>query len=149
MGILNITPDSFSDAGKFFDPDSGVRQAMHLIAAGADLLDIGGESTRPFSEPVSPEEELARVVPIIRAIRKNSDIPISIDTTKAQVARQALEAGADIINDVSALRFDEEMAGVAAASNAPIVLMHMLGTPGTMQQNPRVCVALLRNHRFP
>ena len=137
MGILNVTPDSFSDAGRFFEPDSAARQAMHLISSGADLLDIGGESTRPFSDPVSVEEELSRVVPIVRAVRKHSDIPISIDTTKAEVARQALEAGADIINDISALRFDEEMVDLAAGTGVPLVLMHMQGTPGTMQQNPR------------
>ncbi|MCE5241960.1 MAG: dihydropteroate synthase [Syntrophobacteraceae bacterium] len=136
MGILNVTPDSFSDAGKFFDPGSAVRQATHLIEAGADLLDIGGESTRPFSEPVSLEDELSRVIPVIRAIRGSSDLPISIDTTKAEVARQALEAGADIINDVSAMFFDREMADVAASSGAPVILMHMQGTPRTMQQSP-------------
>lgn len=136
MGILNVTPDSFSDAGKFFDPSSAVRQATRLIEAGADLLDIGGESTRPFSESVSLEEELSRVIPVIRAIRGSSDLPISIDTTKAEVARQALEAGADIINDVSAMLFDREMVDVAAGSGAPVILMHMKGTPRTMQQNP-------------
>ncbi|SFM44278.1 dihydropteroate synthase [Thermodesulforhabdus norvegica] len=136
MGILNVTPDSFSDGGLFLDPDKAVRHAREMIEAGADILDIGGESTRPFSDPVPLEEELRRTIPVIRAIREFTDIPISIDTTKAEVARQALDAGADIINDVSALRFDPEMAEVAAERNVPVILMHMLGTPKTMQENP-------------
>jgi dihydropteroate synthase len=136
MGIINVTPDSFSDGGKFFEPSAAISQARQMIAAGADLLDIGGESTKPFVEPVSLDEELQRVIPIIEQIRQFSDIPISIDTTKSEVARQAIRAGADLINDVSALRFDEKTARVAAEMGAPLVLMHMQGTPKTMQKNP-------------
>jgi dihydropteroate synthase len=136
MGILNVTPDSFSDAGQFFDFHSAVNQALDLIVSGADVLDIGGESTRPFSEPVPLEEELNRVIPVIEEVRKSSDIPISIDTTKAEVALAALDAGADIINDISALRFDPRMVRVAAESRAPLILMHMQGAPGTMQERP-------------
>jgi len=136
MGILNVTPDSFSDGGKFFGFHSAMQQAMDMIVAGTDLLDIGGESTKPDSEPVPLEVELERVIPVIEAVRKSSDVPISIDTTKAEVARQAIEAGADIINDVSALRFDDEMAKTAASLGVPLILMHMQGTPKVMQQNP-------------
>ncbi len=136
MGVLNVTPDSFSDAGKFHHFHAAVRQALDMIVSGADLLDIGGESTRPSSEPVPVEMELERVIPVIEAVRESSDIPISIDTTKAEVARQALAAGADIINDISSLRFDPLMAETAAEFNAPLILMHMQGTPRTMQDNP-------------
>jgi dihydropteroate synthase len=136
MGIVNVTPDSFSDAGECYDYQAAVQRASEMVAAGADLLDIGGESTRPSADPLPVDLELERVIPVITAIRKQSDIPISIDTTKAEVARQALTAGADIINDVSALRFDDLMVEVAARSGAPLVLMHMQGTPRTMQQNP-------------
>lgn len=136
MGILNNTPDSFSDGGQFFGFPSAMHQAMEMITSGADLLDIGGESTRPDSEPVTPDVELERVIPIIEAIRESSDIPISIDTTKAEVARQAIEAGADIINDVSSLRFDAQMAETAASLGVPLILMHMQGIPRTMQQSP-------------
>jgi dihydropteroate synthase len=136
MGILNVTPDSFSDAGECYDYQAAVQRASAMIAAGADLIDVGGESTRPFSEQVPVEIELERVIPIIRAIRKQSDIPISIDTTKAEVAERALVAGADIINDVSALRFDDSMVDVAARSGIPLIIMHMQGTPRTMQENP-------------
>ena len=136
MGILNVTPDSFSDGGRFAGFEQAVAQVFRMIGEGADVLDIGGESTRPFSAPVPPEVELERVIPVIEAVREKSDIPISIDTTKAEVAIRALAAGADIINDVSALRFDPEMARAAAASRAPLLLMHMLGSPKTMQQNP-------------
>lgn len=136
MGILNITPDSFSDGGRFDDYDRAFSQALELISAGADILDIGGESTRPGSAPAPVEVELERVVPIIREVRKNSDIPISIDTTKAEVAIKSLEAGADIINDVSSLRFDPDMVRIAAQSGAPLILMHMLGIPKTMQVDP-------------
>lgn len=136
MGILNITPDSFSDAGQYFDYQGAVGRALEMISAGADLLDIGGESTRPGADPVPVDLELERVIPVIRAIRKESDIPISIDTTKAEVASQALTAGADVINDVSALQFDNGMVDVAARSGAPVILMHMQGTPRTMQENP-------------
>ncbi len=136
MGILNVTPDSFSDGGQFDSEASACSQAEALLASGADILDIGGESTRPFAEPVSAEEELLRVIPAIRAIRKVSSIPISIDTTKAEVARQALEAGADIINDISALRKDPEMLGLVQETSVPVIIMHMQGTPGDMQVKP-------------
>ncbi len=136
MGILNITPDSFSDGGKFFALDHAISQAEKLVADGADILDVGGESTRPFSDAVSEEEETRRVVPVIEAIAKYVSIPISIDTTKSVVARRAIEAGASIINDVGALRMDADMAKVAAASGVPVILMHMLGTPKTMQVAP-------------
>ncbi len=136
MGILNVTPDSFSDGGLFYNLDRAVERAKELISEGAHIIDIGGESTRPFSEPIPLEEELRRTIPVIEAIRSFSDIPISIDTTKAEVALRAIEAGADIINDVSALRFDPDMASVASETKVPVVLMHMLGTPKTMQENP-------------
>ena len=136
MGIVNVTPDSFSDGDRFLEPGAAIRQAQQLIADGADLLDIGGESTRPFAEPVPLDVELQRVIPLIEAIRKHSEIPISIDTTKAEVARQALAAGANIINDVSALRDDDDLVEVAATSGAPLILMHMQGTPRTMQVSP-------------
>jgi len=136
MGILNITSDSFSDGGRFLDFDRAVEQARRLVDEGADILDVGGESTRPFSEPVDLEEELSRVIPVIRKVREFSDIPVSIDTNKAEVARQALAAGADILNDVSGFRFDEDMAEVAAGSGVPVVLMHMLKTPAEMQRDP-------------
>ncbi len=136
MGILNLTPDSFSDGGTFVDPHRAVEGAQAMITAGADIVDIGGESTRPFSDPVPLEEELRRTIPVIKAIRMHTDIPLSIDTMKAEVARQAIEAGADIVNDVSALRFDPEMAPLVATMNVPVILMHMQGTPKTMQEHP-------------
>ena len=136
MGILNVTPDSFSDGGKFFTFDDAVTQGQQLFEDGADILDIGGESTRPFSDAVTTEEEIDRVVPVIKEIAKRVSIPISIDTTKAGVARQAIEAGASMINDVSALRHDHEMADVALEYGVPIILMHMLGSPKTMQISP-------------
>lgn len=136
MGILNVTPDSFSDGGQFLEFQTAVKQAARMIAEGADILDIGGESTRPFSEPVTADQELERVLPVIETVRKFSDIPISIDTTKAEVARAAIESGADIINDVSSLGFDDQMADVAASTGVPVIIMHMQGTPRTMQQNP-------------
>ncbi len=137
MGIVNVTPDSFSDGGKWATREAAVAQAMALARAGADILDIGGESTRPFSDPVPLEEELRRVLPVIEEVRSRMDIPISIDTTKAEVAFRAFRAGADILNDVSALRFDPEMGAVAAEAGVPVILMHMLGTPKTMQESPR------------
>ena len=136
MGILNTTPDSFSDGGHFFDPADALAQGQKLVDEGADILDIGGESTRPFSEGVSDEEELRRVIPVIEALAPRIAVPISIDTTKAAVAKRALEAGAAIINDVSALRLDPDIASVAADSGVPVILMHMLGTPRTMQVDP-------------
>jgi dihydropteroate synthase len=137
MGVLNVTADSFTDGGKYLDPEVALAQARRIIAEGADLLDVGAESTRPFADPVTLDLELHRVIPIIEQIRSFSDIPISIDTYKAEVARQAIAAGADIINDVSALRFDGRMVEVAAASGVPVILMHMHGTPRDMQKAPR------------
>ena len=136
MGILNVTPDSFSDGGEFFTLDNAVAQGQKLFEDGADILDIGGESTRPFSDAVSAEEEIRRVVPVIENLAARISIPISIDTTKAGVARRAIEAGASIMNDVSALRLDHGIADVAAEYDVPIILMHMLGTPKTMQVEP-------------
>lgn len=137
MGVVNVTPDSFSDGGKFFSTEAAVDQGKILAAAGADIIDIGGESTRPFSDDVSAEDEIQRVVPVIEKLADCLSIPISIDTTKSAVAKRALQAGASIINDVSALRFDPELAQVAAANATPVILMHMLGDPKTMQVSPR------------
>lgn len=136
MGIVNVTPDSFSDGGRFNDHGRAVEHALTLIAEGADILDIGGESTRPGAEPVDETEELRRVLPVIRAVRSQTQVLISIDTMKAAVARAALDAGADIINDVTGLRGDAAMPRLAAETNAGIVVMHMTGTPQTMQSNP-------------
>jgi len=136
MGILNVTPDSFSDGGKFAGFQAAVSQAETLIAAGADILDVGGESTRPFAESVSTEEELHRVIPVIKAIRQKHTIPISIDTSKAVVAQEALQAGADIINDIYALKKDPKMITVVRESSVPVIIMHMQGTPSDMQVNP-------------
>jgi dihydropteroate synthase len=136
MGILNVTPDSFSDGGRFVAKESVIAQAVAMVEAGADIIDVGGESTRPFAEPVSVAEELDRVIGAIVAIRKYHTIPISIDTTKAVVAREALAAGADIINDISALRFDPEMIALVHATEVPVIIMHMKGTPRDMQKNP-------------
>lgn len=136
MGILNITPDSFSDGGLHFKPDEAFRRAEALAEEGADLLDVGGESSRPGADPVSVEEEIRRVVPVIERLSKRLPIPISIDTVKAEVARRSLAAGARIINDISALRFDPEMAPLAAREGVPVVLMHMQGSPKSMQVRP-------------
>lgn len=136
MGIVNVTPDSFSDGGQFFDTTAAVDHALRLIDDGADILDIGGESTRPYSTIVPPDEELRRVLPVIEAVKKQSRIPISIDTSKAAVARAALDAGAEIINDVTALTGDPSMIEVAVETGAGVCAMHMLGTPQTMQDNP-------------
>ena len=136
MGVVNVTPDSFSDGGNFFTSDAAVAQGEKLAADGADILDIGGESTRPFSGPVPEDEEIRRVMPVIEKLAKRLSIPISIDTMKAAVARRAIEAGASMINDISALRFDPDMAAVAKAFDTPVVLMHMLGDPKTMQKSP-------------
>jgi len=138
MGIVNITPDSFSDGGKFFSPEVAIRHASKLITQGADIIDIGGESTRPGAEQVSESEELKRVIPVIEKIRTdNPTILISIDTTKASVAKHAVEAGADIINDVSGLSFDNNMIGIVESFNIPVVIMHMKGNPQNMQLNPK------------
>ena len=135
MGILNVTPDSFSDGGSFFTTDAAVAHGEKLVEDGADIIDVGGESSRPFSDAVSVEEEASRVVPVIERLSKRISIPISIDTTKAAVARQAIEAGASIINDIGALRTDN-MTAVAAKYGVPVILMHMKGSPKTMQVAP-------------
>lgn len=134
MGVINVTPDSFSDGGLYLDTAAAVAHARQLINEGADLLDIGGESTRPGAEPVAAQEEIERVVPVIEQIRRRSDIPISIDTSKAAVCAATLDAGADVINDVTALRGDEGMKSLAARRKVPVILMHMRGEPRTMQQ---------------
>jgi dihydropteroate synthase len=134
MGVLNVTPDSFSDGGKFLDVDCAVARAREMAQAGADIIDVGGESTRPGAALVSAEEELHRVLPVVERLR---DLVISADTTKAMVAKKALAAGARIVNDVSALRFDPQMVEVVRDAGAGVVLMHMQGTPQTMQQKPR------------
>ncbi|TLY31100.1 MAG: dihydropteroate synthase [Ignavibacteria bacterium] len=136
MGILNVTPDSFSDGGLFRDPDRAVRRGLEMVEEGADIIDVGGESTRPGSDPVPAEEELRRVLPVIERLSKATDIPISIDTYKSAVARRALEAGASIINDVSGLHVDPDLADVAAGGGAALVIMHMKGTPKSMQADP-------------
>ncbi|HEY5768832.1 MAG TPA: dihydropteroate synthase [Terrimicrobiaceae bacterium] len=136
MGVLNVTPDSFSDGGEFLDPAQAVTHALRMEGEGAEIIDVGGESTRPGAEAVEPEEELSRVVPVIRALRARSQVVISIDTSKAVVAREAVSEGADIINDVTALLGDSLMPEVAARSGAGVVLMHMQGEPRTMQENP-------------
>lgn len=135
MGIVNVTPDSFSDGGQFFSADKALAQARRLVADGAAIIDIGGESTRPGSEPVPAEEEIRRVLPAIEAISAELDVPISIDTMKAEVMRAAVEAGASIINDVNALRGEGALA-TAAELNVPVCLMHMQGTPQSMQKSP-------------
>lgn len=136
MGIVNVTPDSFSDGGRFLAPENAVAQGLRLVHEGAAVLDIGGESTRPGSDPVSETEELRRVLPVVEALVERVGAPLSLDTTKADVARRALAAGAALINDVSALRGDPAMVDVVAASGAAVCLMHMQGMPRTMQDNP-------------
>ena len=137
MGILNVTPDSFSDGGHFLDTKIAVNHALRMADEGADIIDIGGESTRPGSDQVSINNELARVIPVIKGIRDESTIPISIDTYKSLVARKALEAGANIINDISGLNFDPEMVNIVREHKVPIVIMHIKGTPENMQVNPQ------------
>jgi len=136
MGILNITPDSFFDGGLHFRTNDAVKRASEMVKEGADIIDVGGESTRPFSDPLPLEEELRRVIPVIKALSQEIDIPISIDTYKSEVAKQALEAGAKMVNDISALRFDPAMGPLVAEAGVPIVLMHMKGTPKNMQKRP-------------
>jgi dihydropteroate synthase len=137
MGVLNVTPDSFSDGGLFLDPDAAVARARQLAGEGADLIDIGGESTRPGAEPVAEPEELDRVIPVIERLAETLEVPISIDTSKSTVARAALAAGASFVNDVTALAGDPGMAEVVAESGAQVCLMHMKGEPRTMQEDPR------------
>jgi dihydropteroate synthase len=136
MGIVNVTPDSFSDGGRHSTTDAAVAHALHLVQEGADLLDIGGESTRPGSQPVPLPDEISRVVPVVEALVKRTTVPLSIDTMKAEVARRCLQAGAHVINDVTALHGDPDMAGVVGEFQAGVILMHMQGTPQTMQINP-------------
>src|SRR5258708_10716881 len=138
MGVLNITPDSFSDGGKFHSRESAIEHALEMIAEGADIIDVGGESTRPGSAFVSEEEEMQRVIPIIKRLTTETSIPISVDTTKSSVARAALAAGAEIVNDISGLRFDPAIADVVADANAGLVLMHSRGSPKRMEQLPPV-----------
>jgi dihydropteroate synthase len=137
MGVINVTPDSFSDGGDYLDPAAAIAHGLDLAAQGAVLIDIGGESTRPGARQVPLDEELARVIPVVAGLARRTPVPISIDTMKAEVARQALSAGASFVNDVSALRHDPEMAGVVAGAGCPVCLMHMQGTPRTMQDDPR------------
>ncbi len=136
MGIINATPDSFSDGGSFLDPQAALAHGLQMVAEGAEILDIGGESTRPGAQSVEADEEIRRVLPIIQALRRESQVLLSIDTSKAAVARAALDAGADIINDVTGLRGDPDMPALAASSKAGIVIMHMQGQPRTMQVAP-------------
>jgi dihydropteroate synthase len=137
MGIVNVTPDSFFDGGRFYDPQRAVEHAVCLVAQGADLLDIGAESTRPGALPVDGHEERRRLIPVVAAVAKAVSVPISVDTSKAEVAKAAIDAGAVMVNDVTALRGDHGMADVVAQTGASLVLMHMQGTPETMQQAPR------------
>ncbi len=139
MGILNVTPDSFSDGGSFLSADAAVAHAERLVSEGADIIDVGGESTRPGGEPISAEEEISRVVPVIETLaRRLFTVPLSVDTTKSEVARAALDAGASIVNDISALRFDFYIADAVARAGAGLVLMHSRGTPATMHRLPPV-----------
>lgn len=136
MGILNVTPDSFSDGGKYGDVEKALQHALRMVEEGADFIDVGGESTRPGSEAISLEEELRRVIPVIEQLSRRTTIPISIDTYKSEVARRALDAGASVVNDISGLHFDPAMVEVIAEKQASVVLMHIKGTPRTMQHNP-------------
>jgi dihydropteroate synthase len=135
MGVLNVTPDSFSDGGLYFDKDKAIAQGLRMVEEGADFIDIGGESTRPGSKPIGLEEELRRVIPVIEFLAKEVNVPISIDTYKSTVAKRAIEAGAEMINDISGLHFDQDLGQVAAKENVPLILMHIRGTPETMQKD--------------
>jgi dihydropteroate synthase len=136
MGIVNVTPDSFSDGGQFFDPQAAINHGLDLVAKGADMLDVGGESSRPGATPVTEQVELERVLPVVQKLVSACQVPISVDTTKAAVARACLEAGAEIVNDITALTGDPLMADVVRAARAGVILMHMQGTPATMQSEP-------------
>ncbi len=136
MGILNVTPDSFSDGGRYFDETSAINKALQMVGDGADIIDIGGESTRPGSEPMPVEEELRRILPVIKSIAREIKIPVSIDTYKSEIAKRALDAGASMVNDISGLRFDPEMAKVVSDYKVPVVIMHIKGTPKIMQHKP-------------
>ena len=151
MGVINVTPDSFSDGGLFLDADHAIARGLEMASQGADILDIGGESTRPGASPVAPEQELERIAPVIESLRQKTDVFLSVDTTKAKVAKWALEHGVEIVNDVSGLAGDPEMAGVVSDWGAGLVLMHRKGSPETMQKNPtyrdvvgEVCAFLAR-----
>jgi dihydropteroate synthase len=137
MGVLNVTPDSFSDHGQFFSADKATERSLQMAAEGADIIDVGGESARPGAEPVTAYEELRRVIPVIENLRRKLDVPISIDTSKAEVARAAIEAGALIVNDVTGGRGDDKMLGLVAETKSAFIIMHMQGTPRTMQVQPR------------
>jgi dihydropteroate synthase len=137
MGVVNVTPDSFSDGGRYVSAEAAIEHGLKLAQAGADILDVGGESTRPGSQPVSLDEELSRVVPVLEGLRSRTPVPLSVDTTKAAVAREALKAGASLINDISGFHFDAELPRVVAEARAACCLMHIQGTPQTMQQAPR------------
>ena len=136
MGVLNVTPDSFYDGGRYWDPLTAVRHGQRLAEEGADVIDVGGESTRPGAEPVDPEEEIRRVIPVIERLKDRIEQPVSIDTRKAEVARRAIGAGARLVNDVSGLTADPDMTGTVAAEGVPVVIMHTAGTPRDMQRNP-------------
>ena len=136
MGVLNVTPDSFSDGGKYLDTEAATAHALQLERDGADIVDVGGESTRPGSLPIAVEEELRRIMPVLTALREKLRVPISVDTRRAEVAKAALHAGAEIVNDVTGLRTDPRLAAVARRARAPLILMHMRGTPQTMQRGP-------------
>jgi dihydropteroate synthase len=136
IGVVNVTPDSFSDGGRFFDPAAAVEHGLRLAAAGADLLDVGGESTRPGAEPVAACEEIRRVLPVVTSLCEQTSLPVSIDTAKAVVAGEALAAGAEVVNDVTAMTADPDMPAMAAESGCGVCIMHMRGTPRTMQQDP-------------
>ena len=136
MGILNVTPDSFSDGGRYLELDKAVEHGLEMAGNGADIIDVGGESTRPYSQKTSVDEEMDRVIPVIEALKKEIPLPVSIDTYKAEVACEALKSGASIINDISALRFDPHMAAIAADAGVPVILLHMKGMPENMQENP-------------
>lgn len=136
MGILNVTPDSFSDRGLYFDKSEAIKRAIQMVEEGADIIDIGGESTRPGSEPITIEEELRRTIPVIEYLSKETRMPLSIDTYKSEVAKRALDKGVSMVNDISGLRFDPKMSEVVSEYKVPIVLMHIRGRPRDMQQNP-------------
>jgi dihydropteroate synthase len=148
MGIVNVTPDSFSDGGEYFDPGLAVARTLQLVADGADLLDIGGESTRPYATPVTTEEEMRRVLPVVREVCRQTQVPVSIDTSKAVVAQAALDAGAEIINDVTGLEGDPAMLSLALRSQAAVCVMHMQGTPETMQDQPHYDDVVAEIHQY-
>jgi dihydropteroate synthase len=148
MGILNVTPDSFTDGGLYFEKDKAIEHGLRMISEGADIIDVGGESTRPGSDPVPADEELKRILPVLSGLRKQTKSLISVDTSKSEVAFAALAEGANIINDISALRNDPKMISVAAQTDAPVILMHMKGSPKTMQHNPHYDNVLLEIKSF-